>query len=69
MGYCLQKRQLIFTNNVVGSEFAASKGWIWRFCKRHGMQELPLQGEKLSADSTGIDPFKKHCKKSRIKKL
>ena len=43
----------------VGVKFAASKGWIWRFCKCHGIRELSLQEGKLSADSTGIDPFKK----------
>ena len=41
------------------SEFTASKGWLWRFCKRHGIRELSLQGEKLSADATAIDPFKR----------
>jgi len=32
------------------SEFAGSTGWEWRFCKRHGICNLSLQGEKLSAD-------------------
>ena len=41
------------------SEFTASKGWLWRFCKRHRIRELSLQGEKLSADATAIDPFKR----------
>ena len=26
-------------------EFKASKGWLWRFCNRHGMQQLSIQGE------------------------
>ena len=30
--------------------FTASSGWLWRFCKRHGIRELSLQGEKLSTD-------------------
>ena len=41
------------------SEFTASKDWLWRFCKRHGIRELSLRGEKLSADATAIDPFKR----------
>ena len=28
-------------------------------CKRHGIRELSLLGEKLSADATAIDPFKR----------
>ena len=40
-------------------EFTASKGWLWRFCKNHGIRILSLQGEKPSADATGIDPFKR----------
>ena len=30
--------------------FTALSGWIWRFCKRHSIRELSLQGGKLSAD-------------------
>ena len=41
------------------SEFTASKGWLWRFCKCHGIRELSFQGEKLSADATAIDPCKR----------
>ena len=35
------------------SKFQASSGWQWRFCKRHGIRNLSLQGEKLSADREG----------------
>ncbi len=38
--------------------FKASRGWLWRFCICHGMRQLSVQGEKLSADSTAPDPFK-----------
>lgn len=34
----------------VNAEFAGSTGWQWRFCKRHGIRSLSLQGEKLSAN-------------------
>ena len=37
--------------------FKASDGWKWRFCKRHGIQELSLQGEKLSADREAVSTF------------
>ena len=39
--------------------FKASRGWLWRFCNRHGMRQLSIQGEKLSSDMTAPDPFKK----------
>jgi len=28
------------------STFQASYGWQWRFCKRHGIRNLTMQGEK-----------------------
>ena len=37
----------------------ASSGWLWRFCNRHGIRGLRLQGEKLSADTEAPEPFKK----------
>ena len=37
--------------------FTASSGWIWRFCKRHSIRELSLQGEKLSADKPAAELF------------
>ena len=39
--------------------FKASSGWLWRFCDCHGIRQLPLQGEKLSADVCAPEPFKK----------
>ena len=38
------------------SEFTASE---WRFCKRHGIRQLSLQGEKLSANSDAAAEFTK----------
>ena len=38
-------------------EFVASGGWLWRFSKRHGIRELSLQGEKLSADKPAAESF------------
>ena len=39
--------------------FQASRGWLWRFCQRHGIRQLSLQGEKVSSDLSAIEPFKK----------
>ena len=39
------------------SDFTASDGWLWRFSKRHGIRQLTLQGEKLSADQPAADSF------------
>ncbi len=39
--------------------FKASPGWLYRFKQRHGIRELRLQGESLSADTASIEPYKK----------
>ena len=36
-------------------EFTALSGWMWRFCQRHTIRQLSLQGEKLSADKAAAD--------------
>ena len=38
-------------------EFTASDGWMWRFSRRHGIRQLLLQGEKLSANKTAAEEF------------
>ena len=38
-------------------EFTASSGWMWRFCQRHTIRQLSLQGDKLSADKPAADQF------------
>ncbi len=38
-------------------EFVASDGWLWRFSNRHGIRQLTLQGEKLSADKPAAEHF------------
>ena len=37
--------------------FTTSAGWLWRFCQRHNIRELSLQGEILSADQPGAGKF------------
>ena len=39
------------------TDFTASKGWEWRFCKRHGIRQLSVQGEKLSNDEKQAEVF------------
>ena len=39
------------------NEFSASKGWLWRFTRRHGIRQLLLQGEKLSSDLPAANDF------------
>lgn len=39
--------------------FKASVGWIDKFKFRHGIRQLNISGERLSADSTGIANFRK----------
>ena len=42
-----------------GSDFHASRGWLWRFCRRHGgIRQLSLQGEKVSVNESVVEPFK-----------
>ena len=43
--------------------FKASKGWLYRFCSRHGLRQLSFQGEKLSCDATAPEPFKEELLK------
>ena len=44
--------------STLEAPFNASRGWLWRFCQRHGIRHLSLQGEKLSSDGSVIEPFK-----------
>ena len=39
------------------TNFQASEGWKWRFCQRHGIRQLSVQGEKLSSDKEEADKF------------
>ena len=38
--------------------FQASGDWLWQFCNRHGIRQLSLQGEKVSSNTSCIEPFK-----------
>ena len=38
--------------------FKASSGWLHRFCIRHGIRGLSLQGESQSADTLAVEAFR-----------
>ena len=39
-------------------DFKASSGWLHRFKKRHGIRQISMQGESLSADTGAAEEFK-----------
>lgn len=41
----------------IKEEFSASSGWLSRFKKRHGIREISVQGEKLSANTEAAATF------------
>ena len=53
-----KKAEELHKSMELPSEFMASSGWLWRFCRRHGIRELSLEGEKLSAEDSGIEIFR-----------
>ena len=56
----MEKAILLFKEMYPNSndDFKASKGWLHRFKNRHGIRQLTLQGESLSADSSAANNFK-----------
>lgn len=59
-GPLVSEKALVFNQKFNGDpEFKASSGWLERFKNRHGIRELNIQGEKLSAISIeSIDAYK-----------
>ena len=58
-GPMLCEKAVQFSKRMHGeeAEFKGSTGWQWRFCNRHGIRSLSLEGEKLSADKEAADTF------------
>lgn len=54
---CTQQAQFFCDKLHIEEKFCASSGWLHRFKKRHGIRELSIQGEKLSADEVAIVEF------------
>ena len=52
-----EKARVLHKELDIEGPFVASEGWKWRFCKRHGIRNLSLVGEKLSADNSAADEF------------
>ena len=65
----ITEKALAFNSALGGSStFKASHGWLAKFCARHGIREISLQGEILSCDQDAVDPFKDKLK-GEIEKL
>ena len=61
-GPLLQEKALqlfpqLYLHHEVGT-FKGSSGWLHKFCRRHGIRTVQLQGESLSANTSAIQPFK-----------
>lgn len=57
-GSIIMAKAVVMNNKLNGdSNFKASVGWLDKFKFRHGIRQLDISGEKLSADSTGIADF------------
>ena len=51
------------TESANHESFKASTGWLDKFNNQHGIRNLSIQGEKLSAPKETVDPFlQKLCK-------
>ena len=60
-GPILAEKALQFYRRLHGEasadDFKASQGWLDKFKRRHGIRQLRVVGEKLSADVQSIEPF------------
>lgn len=56
-GPILCEKAKIFAEKLGNATFKASNGWLRNFKSRHGVRELDLSGEKLSADPNAAEQF------------
>lgn len=58
-GSLLCEKAIELSKILQGEEtnFKASEGWKWAFCKMHGIRKLSFHGEKHSADKEDADQF------------
>ena len=57
----MEKARLLYQQLYPGrsdDDFKASSGWLHRFKKRHGIRQLSMQGESLSADVGASEEFR-----------
>lgn len=54
---CARQAEIFHKQLKIEGNFSASSGWLYRFKKRHGIRELAVQGEKLSADDVAMVEF------------
>ena len=59
---CEKAAQLLHDGESV-PPFQARRGWLRHFCQRHRIWQLSLQGEKVSSDTTKVEPFKMQLQK------
>jgi len=55
---CTHKAKLFHEALGLEGNFSASSGWLTRFKQRHGIRELPVQVEQLSACVAAADAFR-----------
>ncbi|XP_012221253.2 jerky protein homolog-like [Linepithema humile] len=64
-GPILQQKAIMFAKQFPNESetFTASSGWLDRWKKRHGIRQLNICGEKLSADGSGMNQFREEFNK------
>lgn len=56
-GDILMEKAKYFHGRLGRGEFSASKGWLEKFKKRHGIRQLKMTGEKISNNEDAVKPF------------
>lgn len=56
-GDILMEKAKFLHGRLGRGEFSASKGWLKKFKKRHGIRQLKITGEKLSNNENAVKPF------------
>jgi len=54
-----QLHDMLHEESLVKPPFTASNGWLWRFCKHHGIRQLSMEGEQVSSNESEVEPFQK----------
>lgn len=52
-----EKAIQLYAKHYGDNKFSASRGWVNKFKKRHGIRHLKVSGEKLSSDPNVVRPF------------